>query len=444
MTSVRIAVEVRHQGEPRRGTIERRRRADGTLYYLGRIALATGKRHYLAVPDGLTESAARDYVADAQRKEDERGGIAAALAPPSPVTESPSAWFKRWIAERRMLGLRSVDTDEARIRDYVLPFLKSPSMASVTRDHVEDVRDGLDVKIRSGALSWKTAANAWGLITKAFSDAVSSKNRALRCRADNPAMGVQAPERGARKAKVYLFPSEVTALLSCKRVPLRWRRFFALTVYTYARPGEVRALDWDSVDLDRGIIHIHKSIDRNTGELKSTKTETSRRIAIEPELAPLLHVMRKEQGGKGRLVPWGATDRKLSRTLQQCLRLAGVKRPELFASDAARKPMTFYDLRATGITWMAVRGDDPLRIKQRAGHSTFSTTEGYIREAENLTETAFGQPFPRLPEGLLMSTEMSTDLGTVTYDAETVSETWVGEPGLEPGANRLRVYCSTN
>jgi hypothetical protein len=25
-------------------------------------------------------------------------------------------------------------------------------------------------------------------------------------------------------------------------------------------------------------------------------------------------------------------------------------------------------LRATGITWAAVRGDDPLRIKQRAGH----------------------------------------------------------------------------
>jgi hypothetical protein len=38
--------------------------------------------------------------------------------------------------------------------------------------------------------------------------------------------------------------------------------------------------------------------------------------------------------------------------------------------------------RATGITWMAVRGDDPLKIKQRAGHTTFQTIEGYIREAE--------------------------------------------------------------
>ena len=50
---------------------------------------------------------------------------------------------------------------------------------------------------------------------------------------------------------------------------------------------------------------------------------------------------------------------------------------------------------------MAVRGDDPLRIiKQRAGHRSFSTTEGYIREAENLRE-GFGTPFPSLPPELL-------------------------------------------
>ncbi len=63
--------------------------------------------------------------------------------------------------------------------------------------------------------------------------------------------------------------------------------------------------------------------------------------------------------------------------------------------------MTFHDLRSTGITWCAVRGDEPLRIKQRAGHATFSTTEGYIREAENLRETNFGTPFPPLPDALL-------------------------------------------
>jgi hypothetical protein len=53
-------------------------------------------------------------------------------------------------------------------------------------------------------------------------------------------------------------------------------------------------------------------------------------------------------------------------------------------NDPTRKAITLHDLRATGITWCAVRGDDALKIKQRAGHASFSTTEGYIREAETL------------------------------------------------------------
>jgi hypothetical protein len=46
---------------------------------------------------------------------------------------------------------------------------------------------------------------------------------------------------------------------------------------------------------------------------------------------------------------------------------------------------------------MAARGDDPLRIMQRAGHADFETTKIYMREAENLAAT-FGDVFPVLPD----------------------------------------------
>lgn len=92
----------------------------------------------------------------------------------------------------------------------------------------------------------------------------------------------------------------------------------------------------------------------------------------------------------------------LARPLRLYLEAAGVKRAELFVTDKTRKAVTFHDLRATGITWCAVRGDDALKIKQRAGHASFSTTEGYIREAENLRQ-GFGDVFPPLPDGLVGS-----------------------------------------
>jgi hypothetical protein len=57
------------------------------------------------------------------------------------------------------------------------------------------------------------------------------------------------------------------------------------------------------------------------------------------------------------------------------------------------------DLRGTGLTWMAIRGDDPLKIQQRAGHTSFEMTQKYIRTAEAVGE-AIGDVFPPLPASL--------------------------------------------
>ena len=87
-------------------------------------------------------------------------------------------------------------------------------------------------------------------------------------------------------------------------------------------------------------------------------------------------------------------------SLKRYLELVGAKRADLHTTDATRKAITFHDLRATGITWAAARGDEPLRIMQRAGHASFDTTRIYLREAENLA-AGFGTVFPALPEALL-------------------------------------------
>ncbi len=94
-------------------------------------------------------------------------------------------------------------------------------------------------------------------------------------------------------------------------------------------------------------------------------------------------------------------DRKYwSTTLRRHLRLAGVTRAELFANDKTRKHLTFHDLKATAITWMAIRGDNPLAIMQRAAHEDFKTTLAYLRAAE-MVGYAIGEPFPELPVELL-------------------------------------------
>jgi integrase len=126
---------------------------------------------------------------------------------------------------------------------------------------------------------------------------------------------------------------------------------------------------------------------------------------LEPTIMPLLRAMHEETGGRGRIslaaMPVNKSFRHFAAiAVREYLAAAGVRRPELFTDDATRKWITFHDLRATGITWMAVRGDDPLKIKQRAGHSHLITTERYIRVAEELRD-GFGVVFPALPRTLV-------------------------------------------
>jgi integrase len=295
--------------------------------------------------------------------------------------------------------------------NHVLPVLGPLPAARFTRDDVEKLRDELDAKIKRGwsvgadgmrrKFTWKTAANVWTLVTSMTGDMVNAKRRELRTRADDPTSNVKPPDRGADKAKQFLFPSEFLQLVTCEKVPRRWRRAVALAVYTYTRDAELRVLEFGTdVDMAHGVIDITRAYNRRKpGQTKGTKTDTPRRFAVEPNLLPLLQALRDEKDGKG-LVLKLPSERAMARNFRRWLWKANVRRTALHEGTPTSKNITWHDLRATGATWMAVRGDDPLKIKQRCGHASFATTEIYIREAESVRE-GFGEVFPALPAELL-------------------------------------------
>jgi integrase len=314
---------------------------------------------------------------------------------------------------RKDRGITTASGDAGRLKHHVFPVIGDLDMRVVAREDIERVVDFLDAKILSTdqkkRIEWKTASNVWGLVTKMFDDAVNAKRKDIRSRESDPTYKVKGPDRGVRKAKQYLYPSEFAQLVGCEAIDVDFRTLYAAAVYTYTRAGELEALTWNDVDLDHGAIHITKAISRETGAVKSTKTGETRRIPIELQLAPLLKRLRADHDRKHEGISesvrkamrcfWMPADEERAVMLRNHLTTAKVTRAALFTDDARHKHITFHDLRASGITWMAVRGDEPLRIKQRAGHSSFSTTEGYIREAENLAR-GFGEPFPELPAGL--------------------------------------------
>ena len=122
---------------------------------------------------------------------------------------------------------------------------------------------------------------------------------------------------------------------------------------------------------------------------------------MESEIVRLMEVIVREGAAAPRLLTMPPLC-DLAPRLRQYLEWAGVTRAELFANDATRKQITFHDLRATGITWMAIRGDEPMKMMHRAGHEDLATTMGYVREAEAL-EFLKEEVFPALPDELFSS-----------------------------------------
>ena len=212
----------------------------------------------------------------------------------------------------------------------------------------------------------------------------------------------------------------------------------ALAVNLFARLSELRALRWADVDLEHSTIHIHQALDRVTRKAKSTKTGAARRFSIEPAVRSLLAAMSEHRTSE--LVFSFPSDRDMARGLRRWLWNAHVRREELHAKTPMRKALTFHDLRATGLTWMAVRGDDALKIPQRAGHTDFQTTQGYIRPAEAIRD-GFGSPFPPLPGSLVeAAASMSLDGWTTDSGADRIVSAIVPDKEETPQAFELAAF----
>ena len=389
-----------------------RRWPSGRVRYRGKVTWPDGKRQDVAVPEAhcRTDDTANEHIKGLQEQLTKTGTLALAqalakVAPPPVDPKLAEDWFTAWLADRKRRGLTSWKENQAHYNEHIRPIIPG-QIRDWSADDMRALSRALDAKVQAGAMKWKTAWNVWGTAHRMCRDSCMSKHDDIRVRVDNPVANVAGPDRGEKTSKQYLYPSEFSAFLAFEEVPLAWRRAVALAVCLFPRAGELRALRWEDVDLEHGTVHIHRARNREDIVDKGTKTKAARRFAIEPVILPLLRAMHEESGGEGHVIAL-PNDKHLARDFRQWLGEAEVGRAELHVSTPTRKAMTFHDLRATGLTWLAVRGDDPLKIMQRAGHSDFATTQGYIREAEAV-RAGFGDVFPALPKALLCLHKVST------------------------------------
>jgi integrase len=321
-----------------------------------------------------------------------------------------------WLRSPTRTKLAAHDDNESALRVHVfstpvsyrnapVPFGDIPIL-QVQSEHLVELVYALDQRVierRSTArqFSEKRAINVWSAVTQLFQDAHTSKDPKLKVLRANPCIGVRGPDPGAEKAKVFIYPNELLKLLRCSLVPIEWRRFYAIGVYAYMRVSEMRCIDAPDIDVEHRRVHIHKRMDRK-GQLHYLKGKRARYIPMEPHSVPVWRslIQMAPTGPVFAHIDGLDDGKKLAATLRMHMALSAITREELFVGQETRRKMRYHDLRATGITWMAFRGDNAVLIMHRSSHRDYATMLQYVREAENLRDTNFGQVFPPLPSEL--------------------------------------------
>lgn len=327
--------------------------------------------------------------------------------PRLPGSETTLDAFRASLAAARTAeGKTSVGREQRIWKGRVSPILGHLPIGDVTRDQIEDFRDGLDALVRERiakgkghGLSGKTALIIWTLVRSTFKEAVNARDRKLRVRTDDPTAGVKPPLRSPKAKKTFLYPIEFDALMACERVPLEWRETYAVAAYLYLRPGELRALTFGDVDLGAGLVHVTKAYDEEARDVKPPKTVNGiRDVPIEPSLAPLLTRLSNGKRSTDLVAPLLGTigENKRALLFREHLEIARLTRKRLTKSTATELMVNLRSLRDSGITWLAIAGVELARIQRRAGHDDIKTTLGYVKMAEDLTG-AIGTPFSPLP-----------------------------------------------
>lgn len=137
--------------------------------------------------------------------------------------------------------------------------------------------DGLYARLRTDGLAPKTIRNVHGLLRRALAQAV--RWGWIR---ENPA-ALASPPRVVRSSIKPPSPADVRRILDVARDSDTdlWT-FLWLAATTGARRGELGALRWSDVDVERGELIIERSLVGIAGQMetKPTKTDRARRIAL--------------------------------------------------------------------------------------------------------------------------------------------------------------------
>ena len=348
---------------------------------------------------------------------------------------------------RQLDGVRDWRGERRRWRRYVLTWnLIDASMRSITPGDVYDL-----VAAIARDTSRATSQRCLSLLRAVFDDAV---RRGMIDR--NPARGIRLPGRPGRIEDpwTYLTPQEQHDLLTATTIPQADRVLIAIALGTGIRQSEQAGTLLQDVHVNSDEPNPHMMVRRSgTGPTKSGRPRRIRLfglglVAVRAWLELLGDYAPNNPRGLLCPTPSGAMrcqGHPLGSMYVQCdSKTRHVDRWGYLQQQVGLRRVRWHDLRHTFATaCIAGWWGKPWsleRICHYLGHSSIVTTERYAHLSALADESSVVTNWP-----CVVTTSTGHDhKRACARNDEIPLFSWVGQPGLEPGTDGLKVRSSTD
>jgi integrase len=289
-------------------------------------------------------------------------------------------WLATWLsAIRQEVSPRTVERYAEIVNNFLIPALGALPLGRLSPPHLQNAyndwaeggrRDG-----KEGGLSPRTRRHIHRILSSALARAVEQQ---LVARNPCDSFKRRLPKVERREMAVLSADQAQTLLAAVRHT--RVYRPVLLALATGMRRGEILALRWRNVDLDRGSLRVVESLEQTKAGLraKAPKTEKARAVTLPAFAVDELRRMKREQAEE--LLKLGV--RQSGATLL-CARADGEPmQPRSLTHEFTRlvarikdiPRVRFHDLRHTHATQLLLAGVHPKVAQERLGHSTISVT----------------------------------------------------------------------
>lgn len=286
---------------------------------------------------------------------------------PWSVSEWAAYWLENIVRPNRRFITHTLY--ETAMRRHILPYLGKVPLRDLTPQHVQIWLNRVRVEHK---LSASTVRTAHSVLRAALSQAARA-DLVLR----NVATLIELPKNDTARAR-FLTEEEARALLQAVSGD-RLEAFFVLALALGLRRGELLALTWQDIDLDKGILYVRHTRYR-TGRhtiVEEPKTKASKRTRRLPAVAVYsLKAHRARQVAERlRSEDWHGEDYVFTS-------VAGYPASEAIfnyylrqvVKKAGLPSIHIHGLRHTAVSLMIAQKLDIKLISEAIGHTTISTT----------------------------------------------------------------------